>query len=120
MQVAKRDKEREEMAAYNYGHTQNVRLYQHLLHPFPHDEPITTDLQSSQGEVAVQTQPDGPSDAFGIIGLISDSFFGMNFERFQEVADVFVLTSVEVGYLLAFALLSAVKKSAQKSEVGII
>jgi hypothetical protein len=31
MQVAKSDKEREEMAAYSYGHTQDVTLYQHLL-----------------------------------------------------------------------------------------
>jgi hypothetical protein len=111
MQVANRDKDREEMAAYNYGHTQNVRLYQHLLHPFPHDDPITTDLQSSQGEVAVQTQPDGPSDAFGIIGLVGDGFLRMNFERFQEVADVFVLAGVEVRDLFAFALLPAVKVS---------
>jgi len=38
----------------------------------------------------------------------------MNFERFQEVADVFVLAGVEVGDLLAFALLSAVKVSTEK------
>jgi hypothetical protein len=109
MQVAKSDKEREEMAAYSYNHTQyDVTLYQHLLHSHT-KTPIMTDLQSSQSEVTVQTQPDGPSDAFGVIRLVGDGFLRMNFERFQEVADVFVLAGVEVGDLFTFALLSAVK-----------
>jgi hypothetical protein len=38
----------------------------------------------------------------------------VNFERFQEVADVFVLAGVEVRDLFAFALLSAVKVGEEK------